>query len=260
MLPRPQRPDPAATDTASVVQYCRTEPRRARLQLRTAAEVASCAAAFIRGPSPRRPAVRPAPASPAAMPVAARAPSSASTGGARPALSRTAIRGDSVFTARDRHIACATAEARILRGRLVAASESHETRQWIPLAPRRSIGHTATSAGEPCSLPHATGYGSGFTVRCARPDTPGGCASESASPNGGNAPPTGDGFTGECDSDSANAGAGTLAKPLAHARQPRHRHGAERDRWPPHRARHARRAAPKSRVRVLISTLAARAA
>ena len=90
----------------------------------------------------------------------------------------------------------------------------------------------ATSAEETCSLPHATGSGSAFTVRPIQPNTSGGCTSESASPTEGNALPKGDGFTGGGDSDSANAVAMALAKPRVHAHQRRHRYGPERNRWP----------------------------
>lgn len=65
-----------------------------------------------------------------------------------------------------------------------------------PPSPQRSSGHIVNSAGEACSLPHATGYVSGFTVRTTGPDSRGGCASESASPTEGIALPKGDRFTG----------------------------------------------------------------
>ena len=45
-----------------------------------------------------------------------------------------------------------------------------------------------------------------------------------------------------------------LAKPQAHAAQPRHRYGAERNRWPTHPARHALRAELESRGRGLLAT------
>ncbi len=96
-----------------------------------------------------------------------------------------------------------------------------------------------TSARAACSLPHATGCGSGFTVQSTRPDTAGGCAL----PNEGAALPKSDGFMSDGDSDSANAGVGALARRQVSAHQPRNRYRAKRNRWLAHRARHARRAA-----------------